>query len=192
MGHIITQDGVKPDPRKVEAITELRVPMSKVELQRLLRLVNYLGKFIVNLSHETAPLHQLLRKDVEFLVQKPQFDAFSSLKWLISTVPMLQFYEPNLLTRLRTDSGSFGLGAMIEQYVEDDLHPIAFVSRALDKSEQNYSQIERETLSVVFACEWFHDYIYGKEFLIQNDHKPLKNICLKSVLKCPPHIQHFS
>ena len=113
------QDGVKPDPRKVEAITELLAPMSKVELHRFLGLVNYLGKFIPNFSHETALLRQLLRKDVEFFMQKPQFDAFSRLKWLISTVPVLQFYDPNLPTRLRTDSSSFGLEAMIEQYVEE-------------------------------------------------------------------------
>ena len=68
----MSQDGVKPDPRKVEEITELLVPTSNVELQRLLGLVNYLGKFIPNLSHETAPLCQLLRKDAEFLTQKPQ------------------------------------------------------------------------------------------------------------------------
>ena len=71
LGHVMSQAGVKPDPRKVEAITELPVPTSKVELQRFLGLVNYLGKFIPNLSHETALLHQLLRKDVEFLIQKP-------------------------------------------------------------------------------------------------------------------------
>ena len=85
-------------------------------------------------------------------MQKPQFDAFNRLKRLISTVPVLQFYDTNLPTRSRTDSSSFGLGAMIEQYFEDDWHPIAVASRALDKSEQNYAQIERETLSVVFPC----------------------------------------
>ena len=84
-------------------------------------------------------------------MQKPQFDALNRLKLLISTVLKLQFYDPNLPTRLRTDSSSFGLGAMIEQYFKDDWHPIAFASRALDKSEQNYVQTEREILSVVFA-----------------------------------------
>ena len=135
LGHVTSQDGVKPDPRKVKAITELLVPMSKVELQRFLKLVNYLGKFIPNLSHETAPLHQLLRKNVEFLMQKPQFDAFNRLKWLISAVPVLQFYDTNLSTHLRTDSSSCGQGALLEKYVDDD-----FVSRALGKSEQNYAQ----------------------------------------------------
>ena len=79
-------------------------------------------------------------------MQKPQFDAFNRLKWLISTVPVLQFHDPNLPTCLKTDSGSFGLGAMIEQYFEVNWHHIAFASRALDKSEQNYAQIERVSL----------------------------------------------
>ena len=176
LGHVISQAGVKPDSRKVEVITELPVPTSEVELQRFWGLVNSLGKFIPNLSDETALLHQLLRKDAGFLTQKPQFDTFNRLKWLISTVAVLQFYDPNFPTRLRTDFSSFGLGAMIEQYVEDNWHPIIFVSRSLDKSEQNYVQIERETLPVVFPCELFHEYIYSKEFLVQNDHKSLKNI----------------
>ena len=89
---------------------------------------------------------------------------------------MLQFYDPNLPTRLRTNSSSFVPGAMIEQYFQNDWRPIAFASRALDKSEQNYAQSELETLSAVFACERFHEYVYSKEFLVQSDHKPQKKI----------------
>ena len=62
LGHVMSQDGVKPDPRKVEEITELPVPTSKVELQRFLGLVNYLGKFILNHSHETAPYINFFEK----------------------------------------------------------------------------------------------------------------------------------
>ena len=80
---------------------------------------------------------------------------------------------------------------MIEQEVEEELHPVAFLSRALITSKQNYVQIERETLSVVFGCEKFHEYVYGREFIVQNDHKPLKSIFSKSIIQCPPRIQRF-
>ena len=191
LGHIISAEGVKPDPRKVEAITNMPIPTNKTELQRFLGMVNYLGKFIPRLSDETASLRELLKKDVEFLIQKPQKDAFKRLQSLITTVPILQYYDPNLPTRLRTDSSLIGLGAMIEQQLNGEWHPIAFASRSLEKSEQNYASIERETLSVVFGCEKFHEYIYGREFIVQNDHKPLKTIFSRSITSCPPRIQRF-
>ncbi len=168
----MSADGMKPDPRKIEAITKMPVPTSRAELQRFLGMVNYLGKFIPNLSDETAPLRALLKKGTEFLTQKPQIDAFEKLKRQISSVPVLQFYVPNLPTRIRTNSSSVGSGAMLEQRIDDSWHPIAFASRALEISEQNYAQIERETLS-------------------HNDHQPLKAVFSKSIVQCPPRIQRF-
>ena len=80
---------------------------------------------------------------------------------------------------------------MIEQCLDGEWHPIAFGSRALEKSEQNDTSIERETLSVVFACERFHEYVDGHEFIIQNDPKPLKTIFYRNITSCPPRIQRF-
>ena len=172
LGHIMSADGMKPDPRKIEAITKMPIPTSPAELQRFLGMVNYLGKFIPNLSDETAPLRALLKKRTEFLTQKLQIDAFEKLKRQISSVPVLQFYDPNLPTRIRTNSSSVGSGATLEQRIDDSWHPIAFASRALEISEQNYAQIERETLS-------------------HNDHQPLKAVFSKSIVQCPPRIQRF-
>ena len=116
-GHIISAEGVNPDPRTVEAIIKMPIPTNKTELQRFMGMVNYLGKFIPRLSDETAPLRELLKKDVEFVMLKPQAKAFQRLQSLITTVPILQYYNPNLPTRLRTDSSLIGLGAMIERLV---------------------------------------------------------------------------
>ena len=109
IGHVISAEGVKLDPKKIEAITAMPVPTTKVVLQRFLGMVNYLGKFIPNPSDKTAPLRALLRNETEFLMQKPQLDSFEKLKRLISLVPVLQFFNPNLSTRIRTDSSSVGL-----------------------------------------------------------------------------------
>ena len=132
-----------------------------------------------------------MKKDVEFVMLKPQKNAFQWLQSLITKVPILQYYDPNLPIRLRTDSSLIGLGAMIEQSLDGEWHPIAFASRSLDKSEQKYASIKRETLSVVFGCERFHEYLYGQEFIVQNDHKPLKTIFSRSIMSCPPRIQRF-
>ena len=78
---------------------------------------------------------------------------------------------------------------MLEQNIDDQWHPIAFASRSLTSAEKNYSAIEGETLSIVFGCERFHEYLYGRPFLIVN--LPLKSIFSKSITSCPLRIQRF-
>ena len=84
----------------------------------------------------------------------------------MSSVPVLQLYDQNLPTRIRIDSSSIGLGAMLDQCVNSTWHPVIFASSASNKSEQSYAQIEQETLSVIFGCERFHEYLYGRPFVV--------------------------
>ena len=191
LGHIISSDGIKPDPRKTSAINDMPLPSTKVELQRFLGMVNYLGKFLHNLALLTAPLRQLLQKDIIFHLETPQIEAISRLKSPVTSGTVLQFYDPDLPLRLRTDASTEGLGAMIEQKHDGLWHPIAYVSRSLTNAERNYSPIEAETLSIVFGCDRFYEYLYGRKFLIQNDHQPLKAIFNKPITSCPPRIQRF-
>ena len=77
---------------------------------------------------------------------------------------------------------------MLEQLHETVWHPTTFASRSLTAAEQNYSQIEKETLSIVFSCEKFHEYIYvyGLRFVVENDRKPLISIFRRALSKSPP------
>ena len=109
----------------------------------------------------------------------------------MTSPPVLIFYNPSLPLHLRTDASTDGMGAMLEQNIDDQWHPIAFASRSLTSAEKNYSAIEGETLPIVFGCERFHEYLYGPPFLIVNDHLPLKSIFIKSITSCPPRIQRF-
>ena len=144
-------------------------------------------------SLETASLRQLLEKDVVWSMDKPQKEAVINLKKLVTKTPVLKFLDPNLPNRVTSDASKIGLGAVIEQKDEDDneWHPIAFASRSMQSSEQNYSQLEKETLSIVFACEKFGEYLYGQTFEMCNDHLPLKSIFTKPLSKAPARIQRF-
>ena len=97
MGHIVSSDGLKIDPAKCDAITNMPLPTNKTELLRFLGMMNYVCKFVPNMSHVTQPLRQLLEKDVEFVLQKPQLDAIATLKRLVTSAPVLQFFNPNIL-----------------------------------------------------------------------------------------------
>ena len=89
LGHIISSEGIKIDPSKTEAITKMPLPRSVNDLQRFLGMI--LGKFIPNLAEHATLLHNLLKEDVIFKLQKPQFDAIENLKILVTTAPCLRF-----------------------------------------------------------------------------------------------------
>ena len=119
-------------------------------------MLNYLGKFIPNLSIESTNLRKLLEKGNEFIFDTPQIDAFNKSKQLATNTQTLKFFDKNLPIRITCDVSKLGLGVMLEQLHGTIWHLTAFTSRLLITAEQNYTQIEKETLSIVFSCEKFH------------------------------------
>ena len=191
LGHLISADGIKPDPRKTEAIMNMPDSTNVKELQKFLGMITYLGKFIPQLSVETAPLRTLLEKDVMWTFDKPQREAIKKLKELITSSPVLKYYNPNLPTRISSDASQEGLGAVLEQDHDNEWHPVTFASRSLTPAESNYCPLERETLSIVFACKRFREYVLGLNFDVYNDHQPLKSIFSKPLYRAPARIQRF-
>ena len=109
------------------------------------------------------------------------------MKEKLTTTPVLAFYDVNKEVTLSVDASRDGLGAVI---LQQGL-PIEYASKALNKTQQNYAQIEKEALAIVFACERFHQYIVGKSVRIESDHKPLETIFAKPLSQCPARIQRM-
>ena len=120
-------------------------------------MINYLHKFISNLSDKTAPLRQFLRNDRHWTWEDPQQQAFKALKSDISQAPVLKFFSHSKPVTLSVDASKSGLGAVCLQ----DGNSVAYASRALTEAESRYAQIEKELLAPTFPCKKFHDFIYG-------------------------------
>ena len=185
VGHVISANGLQPDDSKIKAVKEMPRPQTRDDVKRFLGFIQYLSKFIPNMSEVDEPLRKLLRKDIEFHWEKPQQSSFDKLKELCCTTPVLAFYDPNKDLTIQCDASSFALGGVLLQ----EGHPVAYTSRSLSKSEQNYAQIEKETLAVVNSCSKFHHYVFGRHVTVESDHKPLQAIFSKPLLAAPMRLQ---
>ncbi|XP_063956823.1 uncharacterized protein LOC135154503 [Lytechinus pictus] len=161
-----TRSGIYPDPSKVEAITSMPSPKDKKDVQRSLGLFTYLAAYIPNFSEKSAPLRELLQKEVPFIWDDDHEHSLNSPKSTVSSGACLQFYDPKKETTLDVDASMKGLGTCLLQQ-------------------------ERETLAVVFGINRFHKYLFGKEFTVITHHRPLEMIWKKPLRSAPPRLQRL-
>jgi len=171
LGHVINETGVKPDPKKIEAVSNFPRPKNTKHIKQFLGLAGYYRRFLSNFSKTARPLTALLKKDEPFVWQEPQETAFVTLRNQLCTEPLLQhpdFTRPFVLT---TDASGYAIGGILSQGDVGKDKPIAYASRLLNKAEQNYSTIEKESLAIVYCVNHFRPYLYGNKFTIVTDHK---------------------
>ena len=143
----------------------------------ILGLLHYYRKFIPDLVSLVHPLNQLLHSGRTWTWTEEYEQAFVHAKKQLTSVTVLAHYNPQHPLHLAADASSYGLGAVVSHVFPNGLErPIAFASRTLTTSERNCSQLEKEALSLVFAVKKFHQYLYGREFILYIDHKQLTTI----------------
>lgn len=185
LGHVVTNQGLKADPEKVEAIKNMPAPGDIKAVRRLCGFVNYLARFLPNLSDVLEPIRQLTRQDVEWQWNSTHDKAFQSIKQMISSAPVLRYYDAEEELTVQCDASDKGLGAALLQNGQ----PLAFASRALTDTETRYAPIEKEMLAMVFALNKFNQYVYGRPVTVNSDHKPLEAIAQKPLRNAPKRLQ---
>ena len=136
----------------------------------------------------TKPLRELTQKDVAWVWGPPQDQALEKLKIATASTPVLKYYNLQEEVTLQCDASQSGLGTALLQNGQ----PVAYASRALTPTETRYAQIEKELLAIVFACEHFEPYIYGRDTVrVETDHQPLETIVQKPLHSSPSRLQRM-
>ena len=188
MGHVISRDGLEPDPSKVQAVQDMPKPTCKQETLSLLGFINYLAKFLPRLSETAQPLRDLTAKNARFIWASQHDKAFAQIKQLVVSHPILKYYDVSQEVTLQCDASERGLGAVLLQNGQ----PVAFASRTLTETEQRYAQIEKECLAITFGAHKFSQYILRREKIgVETDNKLLESIFTKSLLKAPSRLQRM-
>lgn len=186
LGFIVSKNGLKPNPKKIEAIQRYPQPKSLKELRMFLGLAGYYRRFIKDYAKLAKPLTNLLRgedghrriskhesKNFKINFDDEQIQAFNVIRNILSSDDVLispDFTKPFILT---TDASDKALGAVLSQLTQDGERPISFISKSLSRTEENYATNEKELLAIVWSLNSFRNFIYGAKITIYTDHMPL-------------------
>ena len=186
-GEMYTTDGHKTVQSKIKVIQEMSAPQCKKQVQSFIGMVNYLSKFSARLSELAEPIRDLCKEKVPFNWGLEHDGTFQLTKKEIAAAPILAYYNPKKPSVLQTNASCKGLGACLLQ----NQKPVYFASRALLETQNGYVAIELESLAVAWAMEEFHHFLYGNEFVLDTDQKPLEVILLKSLNPATPRLRHI-
>lgn len=174
LGHVITPQGVKPNPDKIKAIKSYPIPKTTSEIKAFLGLLGYYRRFIKDFANLTKPLTKCLKKGVKIILTPEYQECFERCKSLLTNNPILKYPDFTMPFNLTTDASNVALGAILSQGEIGKDTPIAYASRTLSETECKYDTTEKEWLAVVWAVKHFRPYLYGQKFKVYTDHQALK------------------
>ena len=176
LGHVISEEGVRVNPAKIQAISNFPEPKSKKNIKQFLGLAGFFRKFVRGFSVKAAPLTDVLKEDVPFSWGEKERSAFRDLKDALGQPPVLRFPDFELPFILVTDASDLGIGACLMQKWGKNVHPVAFFSKKWKRSnpdETKWSVVDKEAYAVVAALQHFKYMILGYKITVYTDHKPL-------------------
>jgi hypothetical protein len=183
LGHKVDKDGIQPLDERVTAIREFPRPSSRRKLQEFLGMINFYHRFILHCAAILQPLHQLLSyasPGDQALSWTTQADAsFAAVKDALALASLLFHPKPDAPLCIMTDASDKAMGAVLQQQLKREWHPIAYFSKKFTPTETRYSTFDREHLAVHAAIKHFRHFVEGRTFHILTDHKPL-SFALKS------------
>ena len=180
LGHILSRDGVAPNPEKVKIIENYAVPKNVKQVRQFLGLTNYYRRFQKNYSKTAKVLQNLTQKATPFVWTDECQKAFDTLRNNLMTEPVLAYPDLNRPFILTTDVSDVAISYILSQKDAGGVeHPIAFSGRALRKAEMPWTTTEKEGLAIICGFKHFHPYLISNKTTVVTDHNALvyiKNI----------------
>ena len=173
LGHLVSEEGLRPDTSFLESIREIQPPSSVTQVRSFLALVGYYRRFIEGFSKIAAPLNKL-EKNKPFVWTAECMAAYQELKELLLKEPVVAYPDFSVTFQLYTDTSNLGLGAILAQKQEGKERIICCANRTLNKSEQNYSTTKKECLAMVWGINNFRNYLIANHFKVFTDHYSLQ------------------
>ncbi len=184
LGFVVDAETRKPDPEKVQAIRDFPDPLTRTAVQRFLGMVGYYRDFVEGFAKRTAHLRKMTLDTHPHRWSALPAEAKAEMEWLkeemASDRVVLQHPDWDAPFIVQTDACADGLGAVLAQRVVSPVtgklveRPVRYASRAIQTPESKWTTREQELLGVIWACEKWHNYLWGREFQIQTDHANLK------------------
>jgi hypothetical protein len=172
LGHVINSQGVSSDPQKISKVKSWPTPQNSKEVRSFLGLAGYYRKFVQHFGIIARPLVNLLKKEGPFVWTDTTDTAFQLLKQMLVEAPVLKLPDFNKTFTIDMDACDTGIGAVLQQ----EGHPIAYMSKPLGPKNRGLSTYEKECLAVLMAIEQWRPYIQHKEFIIRTDQKSLVHL----------------
>ena len=183
LGHIVSKDGIEVDKAKVELISNLPTPKCVRDIRSFLGHAGFYRRFIKDFSAIARPLCTLLAKDVPFTWSQACDTAFTKLKNMLVSPPIMRSPNWDLPFEIMCDASDYAIGAVLGQREDKKAFVIYYASKTLESAQANYTTTEKEFLAVVFALEKFRSYIVGSPVTIFTDHAALKYLLSKQDTK---------
>jgi len=177
LGYLVSEKGIRPNPDKVKAIQQMAPPKSITEVRRFLGMTGYYRQCMPGYAQVAEPLIRLTRKGEPFVWSKEQAIALNKLKELLTSEPVMAYPQPGKPYKLYTDACEYAIGAILVQEDEGGVERvIQYISHQLAGSQLRWATIEKEAYAVVYALGKLRPYLYGAEFVVYTDHKPLTSL----------------
>ena len=189
LGHIVSGDGIRPVPEKLNSIQNMPHPYTSTEVKQFLGLVGYYRKFIQRYADIARPLNALTRKDVEFVWDDICQRSFNLLKAKVSEEPVLVYPDPSKPYVLFTDASKYAWSCVLTKestHTFDGkevkvLHPILYQSGLFKGAQLNWACLTKEAYAIYMSIKKL-DYLVDVDITLRSDHLPLKKFLAKNTL----------
>ena len=176
LGHVVSPNGIKPDPTKVEALQQLEPPTDVRGIRSFIGMTGYYRRFIPNYAKIAKPLTELTKKNRIFCWTEECQNSFETLRQALMEAPILAFPDISKPYKLYTDACGYAIGGVLVQETDMGERVIQYLSHQLNETQQRWPIIEKEAYAIVYCVQKFRPYLLGSKFTIMTDHKPLQHL----------------